>query len=343
MTATALRAGARGLMSLLFHGAKARDVLETASRLGVLRQLDAGPVTLGAMSLELGVVPLRLYKLLDCLESLGLVERIDSAEIEQVRYVAIEPLHDAAILTFGPESVERDRDAYDWASIHGRLDAVLRGQLDVPSAAFSWPPRTPEQVAGFEASMARGVGPILEAFCLALPKLWPRERDLVRWLDIGGGDGTLVRELLLHEPLLHGDVLNLPATEPLVRPRLEDPRVAGRMGFVPGDFFAGALPAGYDLVSLVRVLHDWPARDALTLLERVRDALPSGGRLVICEELRSPSRLAVQFFWSYFLIGVDSCVSRLREVEFYLRALDALGMKDIEVIPGPFDIVTAVR
>jgi hypothetical protein len=140
---------------------------------------------------------------------------------------------------------------------------------------------------------------------------------------------------------LTGDVFNLPAVEPLVRGRAAE--LDGRMGFVGGDFLANPLPTGYDVLSFVRVLHDWPAGVARSLLVKARDALPPGGRIVICEEFRDRDRLAVQFFWTYFLIGVDACVSRLREVEWYQTALAALDFDDFEVIPGPFDLIVATR
>jgi demethylspheroidene O-methyltransferase len=123
-------------------------------------------------------------------------------------------------------------------------------------------------------------------------------------------------------------------------------RAAGledRLGFLAGDFLAGPLPGGYDVLSFVRVLHDWPADVARTLLAKARCALPPGGRLLICEELRTPDRLALQFFWTYFLLGADACTSRLREVEWYTEALATLGFADIRVIPGPFDLVVATR
>ena len=65
----------RALMSLLVNGPKAVDVLETALALGLLDALEPGPVRLDALATRLGVRPLRLYKFLDCLESLGCVTR----------------------------------------------------------------------------------------------------------------------------------------------------------------------------------------------------------------------------------------------------------------------------
>src|SRR6185369_1663932 len=110
---------------------------------------------------------------------------------------------------------------------------------------------------------------------------------------------------------------NLPAVAPLVERRRRESPAAARLGFVADDFLADALPHGYDALSFVRVLHDWPAVTARELLGKAFTALAPGGRLFICEELRTHERLAIQFFWSYFLIGVDSCVSRLREADAY--------------------------
>jgi demethylspheroidene O-methyltransferase len=338
----------RGLLSILWNAEKALDVLETALDLGLLARLDAGPVTLGELVAQTGAVPARLYKFLDCLESLELVAREEpTGKLEDARYRAIEPLEEATRLVLGPASLERDRDRYDWRAIRGRLPEVLRGEHHI--ASFDWPPRTPEQVAGFEASMAHGIGPILEAFGAAgpalfgLPKATGEKARGPRWIDIGGGDGVLALEVLARTPGLEADVYNLPAVEPLVHPRREDPRAGGRLGFVGGDFLAEDLPRGYDVLSFVRVLHDWPADVSRRLLKKAHAALADGAKIVICEEFRTSERLAVQFFWTYFLMGVDSCVSRLREVDFYTRELSALGFRDVTVLPGPFDLVIATR
>src|SRR6185295_11966224 len=188
--------------------------------------------------------------------------------------------------------------------------------------------------------MAAGCGPIGEALLAAHGEVFDSR---TRWLDIGGGDGTVAETLLRADPRLSCDVFNLPPVAGLVEERACAAGLAGRLGFVAGDFFAEPLPQGYDVLSFVRVLHDWPAGVARTLLQKAKRALRPGGRLAICEEFRTRDRLAVQFFWTYFLVGVDACTSRLREVEWYTEALAALGFVDIRVIPGPFDVVVATR
>ena len=329
---------ARSLLALLFNADKALDLLRTAHGLGLLEKLDAGPVRLGELAGEIGARPLRLYKFLDGLESLGLVERRQpSDDLLTAEYVSVEPLVPAFDAVLGENSIERDRDRYPWREIHGRLPEVLAGERD---ARFAWPPVTDEDVRGFEQSMAAGCGPISEALIAANGKVFG---ERTRWLDIGGGDGTVAEAVLRADPRLSCDVFNLPAVAPLVENRARAAGLADRLGFVGGDFLAGPLPGGYDVLTFARVLHDWPADVARMLLEKAKDALAPGGRLVVCEEFRNRDRLAVQFFWTYFLIGVDACTSRLREVTWYTDALAELGFIDIRVLPGPFDVVVATR
>ncbi len=330
---------ARALLSLLYNASKGIDVVTTALDLGVLDALDAGPVTLRELCERTGARSNRMYKFLDCLESMGLVLRQQLSDDRlETTYVAAEPLGPAARSVLGPESIERDRDRYDWRVLADRLPAVLRGEVDIDS--FAWPPTTPDQVRSFEASMAAGCPPIVESFLAARALMFEAE-TACRWLDVGGGDGTLAIGVLDVAPHVSADVFNLPSTGDLVAERARASAHRGRLRLVAGDFFADELPGGYDVVSFVRVLHDWDERAARTLLAKGARSLAPGGKLVVCEEFRTRERLAVQFFWTYFLMGVDACESRLRDVDFYLRELKALGFSKVHVVAGAFDLVIA--
>lgn len=331
----------RALMSLLANGAKAMDVLTTALDLGLLDALESGPARLGDLAGRFGLQPVRLYKFLDCLESLGCVVRDEpDDDIKQATYTAVPGLRAAVVAVVGPDAIERDRDRYPWRQLHGRLTESLRGEIAIPDDDFGWPPKTHEQTAAFEQSMSAGLGPAIETFHRHAHRLWPGRR---RFLDVGGGDGTLAAQVLGDAPGLLVDVFNLPEVAPLVdrtRDRCGDPQ---RLGFVGGDFFAEPLPSGYDALAFVRVLHDWPNDVSRRLVESAYQALSPGGLLLICEEFRTPDRLAMQFFWSYFLIGVDSSFSRLRDVEFYTGLLREVGFEEVEVLPGAWELVIAVK
>ncbi len=333
----------RALLSLLFHADKALDLVQTALDLGVLDCLDEGPLGLPALCAATGAQPLRMYKFMDGLESLGLVDRRQPEDsIESSVYVARARLGDTARAVLGESSIERDRARYPWREVHGRLPEVLRGDR---SARFAWPPAGPEQIASFEASMAAGCPPIVESFRTNVVELFGEARDgcVVRWLDVGGGDGTLAAGVLPWAPHVRADVFNLPDAGPLVRRRALADGLEGRLGFVGGDFLREPLPRGYDVVTFVRVLHDWPAETARALVGKARDALAPGATLAVSEEFRTVDRLAVQFFWTYFLLGVDPCVSRLREIEWYERTLLESGFDHPRRLPGAFEIVIARR
>lgn len=334
----------RALISLLYNGSKAIDVLQASLDLGLLEALDPGPVTLGELSDHFGLLPGRLHKLLDCLESLGLVEpgRPRPAELRRLEYRAVAGLRAAVADVLGPGSIERDRDRHPWTVLHGRLPEVLRGDFAMPVDAFDWPPAGAEQFASFEQSMAAGIGPFAESFRLNAARLWG-SRERVRLLDVGGGDGTLAAQLLPTNPGLAVDVYNLPAVRPLVERTRSALGCDSRLGFVGGDFLTEPLPTGYDALSFVRVLHDWPSATAEQLLRKGFQALGPGGAIMISEEFRTTERLAQQFFWSYFLIGVDSCSSMLREREEYADLLDRAGFTDIVVLPGPVEILLATK
>lgn len=327
-----MRAGARGTMSLLFHAEMLNELLEVAWRSGLLARLDDAPargVTLRELASALEMVPGRLYKALDCLEGLGFVNRSAGPTMLDTRYRSVEPLDAAAEAVFAEGSIERDRRAQPWGALRGRFGEVLRGAPGIPETDFAWPPSTDEQAKRFAKSMAAGVPPIAEAFGRAAVFDGP-----ARVLDVGGGNGTLARLLAEANPSLRVDVFELPELEPLAEEVFAGSDARDRLGFVAGDAIDGALPSGYDAILFVRILHDWPDPVARALLAK---GAASTDEILVCEELRTPTRLAVQTFWSCFLIGVDSCVSRLREWTRYEQWLGELGF-EASLYPGPFDI-----
>jgi demethylspheroidene O-methyltransferase len=96
-----------------------------------------------------------------------------------------------------------------------------------------------------------------------------------RLLDVGGGEGVFVRAAKVEAPRLEVALFDLPA-------------VAARAGDITtygGNFFEDPLPQGYDLISLVRILHDHDDEPAMALLRNIRRSLPPGGRLMIAEPM----------------------------------------------------------
>jgi demethylspheroidene O-methyltransferase len=105
-----------------------------------------------------------------------------------------------------------------------------------------------------------------------------------RLLDIGGGHGAFVAEVAARHPGLGLALFDLPPVAGAAREVLAG-RGLAHVEAHGGSFRDDPLPAGYDLMSLVRILHDHDDAVVEALLAAVHAALPPGGRLLIAEPM----------------------------------------------------------
>jgi 2,7-dihydroxy-5-methyl-1-naphthoate 7-O-methyltransferase len=106
---------------------------------------------------------------------------------------------------------------------------------------------------------------------------WASVRTVV---DVGGGTGALLAEILCARPMLRGTLVDLPSTVARSRDVFQAAGVAERVTTVGQSFF-DSLPAGADLYLLKSVLSDWPDPEAIAILRRCADAARPRGRVVI--------------------------------------------------------------
>jgi len=106
---------------------------------------------------------------------------------------------------------------------------------------------------------------------------WESVRTVV---DVGGGTGSLLAEILRTKPSVRGTLVDLPATVARSSQTFQDAGVADRVATVGQSFF-DPLPPGADLYLLKNVLGDWPDREALAILRRCADAARPVGRVVV--------------------------------------------------------------
>lgn len=106
-------------------------------------------------------------------------------------------------------------------------------------------------------------------------------------IDVGGGQGQLLSEILKAHPHLRGALFDLPAVADGAGEYLVAQGVADRCEFVPGDAFT-SIPAGYEAYLLKNVLHDWSDDRCAVLLDRCREAIPPHGKLIIVDAVMVP-------------------------------------------------------
>jgi SAM-dependent methyltransferase len=132
----------------------------------------------------------------------------------------------------------------------------------------------PDIAENFDALMGPGHGtPDPEVLVTS----WDSVRTVV---DVGGGTGSLLAEILRARPAIRGTLVDLPATVARSRETFETAGVADRVTAVGQSFF-DPLPSGSDVYLLKSVLSDWPDPEASVILKRCADAARPRGRVVI--------------------------------------------------------------
>jgi hypothetical protein len=106
---------------------------------------------------------------------------------------------------------------------------------------------------------------------------WESVRTVV---DVGGGTGALLAEVLRVHPNVRGILVDLPRTVARSGEIFQAAGVADRVATVGQSFF-DPLPAGADLYLLKSVLGDWPDREATMILARCAEAARPSGRVIV--------------------------------------------------------------
>lgn len=109
--------------------------------------------------------------------------------------------------------------------------------------------------------------------------------DVERLLDVGGGHGAFLKAIGTAHPHLTLGLFDLPEVVATGGEVLSDAVGRSRIATHPGNFFRDSIPEGYDMVSLIRILHDHDDAPAQMLLANIRASLAPGARLLIAEPM----------------------------------------------------------
>jgi len=102
-------------------------------------------------------------------------------------------------------------------------------------------------------------------------------------VDIGGGNGGLVGQLLAAHPAMRAVLVERPEVVRRAADHLACLGFLDRVDLVTDDFFH-AVPAGADVYVLSRCLHNWTDDNAIAILETAGRAMAPGSRLIVLEE-----------------------------------------------------------
>lgn len=170
-----------------------------------------------------------------------------------------------------------NRMAYAWGSLPHAVKIGKPAYTDIFGRSF-WDDLDahPDIAASFDAMMGPAGHGIPDPDVLISPS-WNGVRSVV---DVGGGTGTLLAEILRARPGIRGTLVDLPRTVSRSGESFQAAGVAERVVTIGQSFF-DPLPAGADLYLLKNVLSDWPDPEAQAILRRCAEAARPHGRVVV--------------------------------------------------------------
>lgn len=101
-------------------------------------------------------------------------------------------------------------------------------------------------------------------------------------VDVGGGHGTLLSEILKAAPGTRGVLFDRPEVIGGAGSVFETAGVSDRVQLESGDFFA-SVPAGADAYVLSNIIHDWDDAPSVQILANCRRAMAPSGRVLLIE------------------------------------------------------------
>lgn len=139
---------------------------------------------------------------------------------------------------------------------------------------------------------------------------WESIRTVV---DVGGGTGAMLAEILRAHPEVRGTLVELPGTVARSREIFQAAGMADRVTAVGQNFF-DPLPPGADLYLLRGVLNNWADSGGVALLKRCAEAARPNGRVVVLKSVGPDSQPADLSIDMVLLGGKHRTVSEFRNL-----------------------------
>jgi len=109
-------------------------------------------------------------------------------------------------------------------------------------------------------------------------------------LDLGGGSGALSIAAARRYSRLKAIVFDLPAVTEVAREFIQKEALSDRISTHDGDFHKDTLPGGADVILNAGNMHAYGSDNAKRLLRRSFDALPSGGGMIVIDQMLNKDR-----------------------------------------------------
>src|SRR5262245_1096092 len=236
----------------LINGYQVSQALHVAAVLGVADQLKDGAKPYEELARVCGAHPKSLYRLMRALAAVGVFDETASKEFSLT----------AVGHCLAGDSIGSRRN---WARFVGRpgpwrvwgnlLHSIKSGESAYPTThgtdSWSYRSQNPEEQASFDSAMTGNslsqALSVIEAYDF---------KKYGRIIDIGGGQGLLLREILRACSRSGGVLFDQPQVVASAGDVLAAEGLDQRVEIIAGSFFE-AIPTGGDAYVMKSILHDW--------------------------------------------------------------------------------------
>lgn len=319
----------------LINGYQVSQALHVAAMLGVADQLKDGPKSYEIVAQACGTHPISLYRLLRALAAIGVFRESGDQEF------SLTPL--GVCLTSDAPRSARNYARWigtpgQWGSWGNLLQSIKSGGSAVGftygTDAWTYRKEHPAEQAIFDSAMTGNSRSEAEAVLEAY--------DFNRFgciVDVGGGQGLLLKAILLACPATRGILFDQPQVIASADKTFVE--LAERCQIVAGSFF-DSVPENGDAYIMKVILHDWEDARSTEILRTCRRAMSRTATLIIIERVVGPPNEMPESKFSDLNMMVQYGAMERTRQEFD-DLLKAGGFEITEVRPtrSPLSIIVA--
>jgi hypothetical protein len=313
-------------MLQMLHGLHFSTCLSCLAQLGIPDLVETGPKSAGEMAAQVGVQPQALYRLMRATASIGVLAEGPDGKFSET------PL--SAVLRSNARPTARNlamMGAREW-HMRGweRLEYTVRtGKTALDDVygmpAFEYFSSHPAEAKIFNDTMT-GLS-MLDSPAIAEAYSFDGIRSIV---DVGGGHGLLLANILERNPDLRGTLYEVPHVIEGARNGPLSP-VMDRCTLTAGDMFT-SVPAGADVYIMKHIIHDWPDDVCVKILSSCRQGVNPGGKLLVADSVIQPGN---EFSFGK-IMDIQMMIfpgGRERTAEQFRELLAASGWRLNRIIP----------
>ncbi len=264
-------------------GYRSSLALQAVAKLGIADLLNKAPKTYQQLAQATSTHAPSLYRLMSTLASEGIFREVNKGCFENTPLSEVLRADDPESVRDSIIYIPNDGSVRAWIHL---MDVLKTGKPSFKKATgfTSWEYRqnNPEMGKHFNKHMT--------FFSSYLAQMLLDNYDFSAFrsiVDIGGGQGSLLANILKAYPQIHGVLLEIASVAEQAKDYLKESGLSNRSEVITGNVFE-AVPAGYDAYIMKYVLHNWSNEEAYKILQKCREAFPEHGKLLILETLMIP-------------------------------------------------------